>query len=381
MTDSPSSSSSRHPGRWIAPVVVLGLLAAGGVPRWQAQVRAQQLADDSLVPQVRVIHPAVAHSDATITLSATLAAWSEASLRARSSGYVAQWTADIGAHVRAGQTLATIVAPELDASLRQARGDEAAAQANFDIAQSTARRWQDMLEQKATSRQEAQQRAADLAARGAQLDAAKANVARLVQAVAYTRIVAPFDGVITARAVDVGTLVDATSPAELFHEVQSGRLRALVSVPDSEAGQVSYGTRVRIACGPRTVDGVVARTAGALDPVSRMLRIEVDVPNTDGALLPGQYAQVILSLATPVEGSSLPVEAVLYRAEGPRVAVVGADGKVALKAVRVVRDLGTTLVVSPVLPAGARVVANPGDSISDGQAVRTVSVSQVARSS
>jgi membrane fusion protein, multidrug efflux system len=378
----PSSSFVvRHAGRWTAATLVLALLAAGTVPRWQARARAQQLAAGNAVPEVRVVHPGVARSDATITLPGTLAAWTDASLRARSSGYVTQWTADIGSHVRAGQTLATIVAPELDAALRQARGDQATAQANFDIARSSAQRWQTMLQAKATSSQEAEQRVADLDARRAQLDAAKANVARLAQAVAYTRIVAPFDGVVTARNVDVGTLVDAASPAELFHEMQSARLRALVSVPDSEVAAVRAGIHVRIACGARAVDGVIARTAGALDPSSRMLRVEVDVPNADGTLLPGQYVQVTFAPDTQVAGSSLPVETVLYRPEGPRVAIVGADGRVELRPVSVIRDLGTTLVVAPTLAPETRIVANPADSIVDGQEVRTVTAQQVSRTS
>lgn len=378
---SSSSFAALHAGRLSAATLVLALLAAGAVPHWRAQARARQLSAGNAVPKVRVVQPGVAHSDAAITLPGTLAAWADASLRARSSGYVAHWSADIGSRVRAGQTLATIVAPELDAALQQARDDQATAQANFDIARSSAQRWQEMLQDKATSRQEAQQRTADLEARRAQLDAAKANVDRLAQAVAYTRIVAPFDGVITARNVDVGTLVDAASPAELFHEVQSARLRALVSVPDSEAAMVRAGIPVRIACGARTVDGAVARTAGALDPASRMLRVEVDVPNADGTLLPGQYVQVTLAPDAQVAGSSLPVETVLYRPEGPRVAIVGADGRVALRPVSIVRDLGTTLVVAPALAPETRVVADPGDSIVDGQKVQTTTAPQASRAS
>lgn len=374
-------SARPHAGRWAAAATAVALLTTGILPRWQAQAHARSLAAENAVPKVRIVHPGLARSEATINLPGTLAAWSEASLRARSSGYVAQWSADIGAHVRAGQTLAMIVAPELDAALRQARADQAAAQANFDIARTTAQRWQQMLQDKATSQQEAQQRSADLDARRAELAAATANVARLAQAVTYERIVAPFDGVITARAVDVGTLVDAASPAELFHEVQSARLRAIVSVPDSEAVGVRAGTRVRIECGTRTLDGVVARTGDALDPTSRMLRVEVDLPNLGGELLPGQYVRVVLAPASQVDGSSLPVEAVLYRPEGPRVATVGADGRVALRAVSVVRDLGTMLVVSPPLEPDASVVANPGDSVVDGEHVQAAPASLPSRAS
>ncbi|MBV8122711.1 MAG: biotin/lipoyl-binding protein, partial [Paucibacter sp.] len=185
--DNVSSSNRRHARRWAPAAILLVLLAAGGVPRWQAQVHARQLAARNAVMNVQVIHPALSHADATITLPGTLTAWSDASLRARSSGYVTHWSADIGSHVHAGQTLATILAPELDAALEQARSDQATAQANFDIAQSSAQRWQDMLQGKATSRQEAEQRMADLQVRRAQLAAARANVARLAQAVSYTR--------------------------------------------------------------------------------------------------------------------------------------------------------------------------------------------------
>jgi len=369
-------SPSRPQARWRVWLLVpaaLALLVLGAVPRLRAQSRAEMRAAAQQVPQVRIVQPQAPGAAPAVTLPATLQAWSDAAIRARDSGYVAQWSADIGRRVTKGQTLALLVAPELDAALRQARSDAATARANFEIAQTSAQRWQEMLRTKVTSQQEVDQKAADLAARRAQLDAAEANVARLAQTVAYTRIVAPFDGVVTARAVDVGTLVDAGAAGELFHEMQTARLRVVVSVPDDLATAVRPGLPVRVDCGGRVLGATIARSAGALDAGSRTLRAEIDLDNADGGLLPGQYVQVHLQPDTPVAGSLLPIETVLFRPDGPTLAVVGDDGRVHLQRVRIARDFGTRVIVEPALPVKTQVVVSPGDAIVDGQAVQVAS--------
>lgn len=371
---SPMNESKPHrPSRlrpWMLAPIAIALVALGAIPRFQADGRARQAAAAADVTRVTVTHPQAVAPTATITLPGTLQPWAEASVRARSSGYVASWQADIGSRVKAGQLLATVVAPELDAALRQARSDEANAQANVDIAQVSARRWADMLARHATSAQEADQRQADLASRQALLASAKANTAKLAQSVAYTRIVAPFDGVVTVRNVDVGTLVDANAPTELFHVMQSSTLRTMVSVPDDEAAGLKPGMAVGVLLGTRLIDARISRSAASLDVASRMLRIEIDVPNPDGSLLPGQFVQIRLDPVARMSGSVLPVEAVLYRPGGPQVALVGTGGQVTMQKVRVARDLGTQLVVTPPLPDQAQVVAHPGDSIAGGQVVQ-----------
>ena len=371
-SQSPMHRSSRRLRYLVWALIAAALLALGTVPRLQASQEAKTAAAQSAVAKVRVVNPDNSPGTSTISMPGTLEAWTEASIRARSSGYVEHWYADIGAQVTAGQTLATLVAPELEAGLRQARDEQATAQANFDIAATTAARWQAMLRQKATSAQEAEQRGAELNARRAELSAAKANVVRLAQSVTYTRLVAPFDGVITSRAVDVGTLVDAGAPTELFHEVQSSRLRLVLSVPDAQAAAVRCGMAVQVEVGSRLIDAKVARTAGAIDLASRMQRVEVDLPNADGTLLPGQYVRVLLSAAAHAPGSIVPVEAVLYRPAGPQIAVVGSNQEVALRKVHVRQDLGTRLLVDPPLAADTRLVANPGDSIASGDRVEIV---------
>jgi len=356
---------------WLAATALLALLALGAAPRLRAAEHAGQAAADQSITPVRTVAPSPPQAGPAATLPGTLEPWAEASVRARSSGYVAAWSVDIGAHVVAGQTLATLVAPDLQAALDQARATAATARANLALAQTTADRWQALLRTRSTSPQEADQKLAELAARRTELAAAEANAARLAQSVAWTRIAAPFDGVVTARDVDVGSLVDAGGAGELFHVAQTTRLRAVVSVPDALASGIRPGLPVQVRCGERLLDARVARSAGALDLASRALRVEVDVPNADGALLPGQFVQVLVGDVPPA-GSQLPIEALLFRPSGPTIALAGADGRVHLRTVHVARDLGTRVVVEPALPPDTRVIVSPGDGIVDGTPVRAV---------
>lgn len=371
-----------------AVALAAGLLALGIVPRIDARAaqRAQVAAQQAL--PVSVIVPGAAPADQTLTLPGSVAPYADASIYARTSGYIAHWSADLGTHVKAGQTLAQISAPDLDAQLRQARADEASAQANYDYAKSTAQRWQDMLKTQSVSQQDTDTKVADMNAKRAMLASAQANVAHLAELVSYESVTAPFDGVITARNVDVGTLVTAGSTpgspglsGELFHLEQTDTLRVFVDVPQDSATGVSTGTAVYLTTPQypgRRFAAHVARSAGAIDPVTRTLRVEIDVDNHDGALMPGAYAQAHLVLPSAAPALELPVSALLFRPNGVTVATVGANGQTALKTVQIGRDFGTRVEVVAGLAATDRVIDNPGDAITAGEAVKIVSTSHDA---
>ncbi|CAM2164968.1 efflux RND transporter periplasmic adaptor subunit [Burkholderia orbicola] len=371
-----------------AVALAAALLALGIVPRIEARAaqRAQVAAQQAL--PVSVIVPGAAPADQTLTLPGSVAPYADASIYARTSGYIAHWSVDLGTHVKAGQTLAQISAPDLDAQLRQARADEASAQANYDYAKSTAQRWQDMLKTQSVSQQDTDTKVADMNAKRAMLASAQANVAHLAELVSYESVTAPFDGVITARNVDVGTLVTAGgtpgSPGlsgELFHLEQTDTLRVFVDVPQDSATGVSTGTSVYLTTTQypgRRFAAHVARSAGAIDPVTRTLRVEIDVDNRDGALMPGAYAQAHLVLPSAAPALELPVSALLFRPNGVTVATVGANGQTALKTVQIGRDFGTRVEVVAGLVATDRVIDNPGDAITAGEAVKIVSTSHDA---
>ncbi|RAR52637.1 RND family efflux transporter MFP subunit [Paraburkholderia unamae] len=361
------------------------LLAAGIVPRLEARTtQAQQVAAQrDLIVATLVPQRAPASQD--LLLPGSVMSWADASIYARTSGYVQHWYADIGAHVKAGQTLAQIDTPELDAQLQQARADAATAQANYRFASSTAQRWQTMLQTQSVSPQDAQAKTSDAAAKLATLQAAQANVSRLQELVSYQNVTAPFDGVITARNVQVGALVTAggtpglaTMPGELFHIAQTDRLRVYVDVPQDDASLVTPGTAVWLTTQQypgRRFAASVARTSNVIDPVSRTLHVEVDVDNHDGALMPGAYAQVHLALTTATPALELPVSALLFRPDGVTIAVVDAHDKVQLRKVTIGRDFGTYVEIATGLAASDRVIDNPGDAIANGQSVHVTATS------
>jgi membrane fusion protein, multidrug efflux system len=355
-------------------------LAVGIVPRLDARAALQRQTAALAVPTVQVTLPTVAPPDQTLVLPGDIEAYRQTPIFARTNGYLKAWYADIGTHVKAGQLLATIDAPEVDAELRQAHADAAQAQANDQLAQVTASRWQQLVQTHAVSQQETDIKESDAQAKHAALLAAQSNVARLAQMQSYEKVYAPFDGVITARNVDVGALIDAGSaggPArEMFDLAQTGVLRVYADVPQNDAGTSLDGTSacLEVSQIPGTcLPGTVARNAGAINPVTRTLRIEVDVPNANGAVLPGSYGQVRLSLKAARPGLSLPVNTLLYRPQGLQVATVDAQHEVLLKTIKPGRDFGTRIEVASGLAATDRVILNPSDSITNGQAVRVSS--------
>jgi membrane fusion protein (multidrug efflux system) len=372
--------------RLILPValaaVAAALLALGIVPRLHASTALTQQADAQRELTVATVAPTRAPASQELLLPGSVMPYADASIYARTSGYIQHWYADIGAKVKAGQTLADIQTPELDAQLKQARADEATAKANYAFANSTAQRWQTMLKTQSVSQQDTDAKTSDSEAKLAALQSAQANVARLTELVSYEKVTAPFDGVVTVRNVDVGALVTsggspglAGMPGELFHIEQTDRLRIFVNVPQDDASSISTGTQLYLTTQQypgRRFAATVARSANAIDPVSRTLRVEVDVDNHDGALLPGAYAQVHLALQTAHPALELPVSALLFRPDGVTVAVIGKSNTVQLKTVTIGRDFGTYVEIATGVEATDRVINNPGDAISNGEAVRVV---------
>ena len=360
----------------LVAAAVCAALAVGGLPRLAARNKVAQQTASLSKPTVSVTTPMRAAAQQMLMLPGDIQAYQRAAIYARTSGYLKAWHADIGTHVHSGQLLAEIEAPEVDAQLEQARSDAAMASANYQIAKVTADRWADLLAKNAVSKQSAQENMSIMKAKQATLAAALANVRRLEQLQSYEKVYAPFDGVITARNVDVGALIDAGNtgqPAALFELAETDRLRIFANVPQDDASYVAPGTKAQLSLSQfpgRTFAGSVVRTSGAIDPRTRTLRVEVDLDNPDGTLLPGAFAQLSLALTHADPGLSLPANVLLFRPHGVQVAVVDAHDVVSLRTITLGRDFGTRVEIRSGLQGNERVVVNPSDAISAGQAVR-----------
>jgi RND family efflux transporter MFP subunit len=277
--------------------------------------------------------------------------------------------------VHAGQLLAEIETPEIDQQLRQARAELATAQAAHRLSKSTAERWQALRRSDSVSQQETDEKLGDLESRSAVVDASAANVRRLEETQAFQKIYAPFDGVVTARNIDIGDLINAGSSApgrELFHLAAIGQMRVYVQVPQMNSRSTTPGTPAELAIPEmpgRRFAGRVARTSDSMDPASRTLKVEVDVDNPKGTLMPGEFVEVHFTLPAPVHSVTVPVNALLFRAEGMSAAVVR-NGRVAVEPVTIGHDYGDWLEVTSGIGPDDRIIVNPPDSIANGQLVR-----------
>jgi RND family efflux transporter MFP subunit len=309
------------------------------------------------------------------TLPGTLQAFIDTAIHARTSGYLGKWYVDIGDRVKEGQKLATIEAPEVDQELNQARANLLQARANLSLAQITAARWKSLGEQNAVSQQDVDQRSADFEARKADVAAAEANVQRLEQLQGFETVSAPFDGVISARRIDIGDLITAGAGPELFHLAQSDVLRAYVNVPQSYVPDVRQGAPVDVLVAEfpkKAFQGHVVRYAGALDPASRTLLVEVRIPNSTGELFAGMFCQLRFRLATAAPAILIPSNDAIIRAEGTLVDTVTDSGAIHIQKVTLGRDFGTRIEVLEGLADGQRVVDNPSDALTEGQPVEVV---------
>ena len=357
---------------------VIVLLVVGGVTLFQRKSQYKALADTTeklAIPTVSVIHPTPEAGQEDLVLPSTLQAYVESPIYARTTGYVKKWYHDIGTRVKQGEPLADIDTPEVDQQLFQARADLNTAMANENLSKITATRYLELIKTDGVSKQEVDNAQGDYAAKQANVASAQANVRRLEELKSFQHIYAPFSGVITRRNIDIGNLINAGNGGaaqELFFLAQTDPIRAYISVPEAYASVVRPGTGAFLELtqypGQR-FEGKVVRTADAIDLATRTLNTEVDMPNKNGQLLPGGYAQVHLQVKVTGERLQVPVNALLFRSEGLRVVVVDDQHKTRLQPLTIGRDYGTTLEVLQGLKASDWIVINPGDSLEDGIAV------------
>ena len=340
------------------------------------QVLAQQTVRMA-VPYVGVVHAMAISGSSDLVLPGNIQSYVESPIYARTNGYLKKWYKDIGSHVAKGELLAEIDTPEVDEQLAQARADLNTSQANSRLSEITAKRYEDLAKTEAVSRQDVDNAAGDYAAKQAMVQSAQANVSRLEDMESFKRVYAPFAGVITKRNVDIGTLINAgnggTSTREMFDLAQTDPLRVYVAVPQPYAHTVQDGMKACLELSEfpdKSFCGKVARSAGAVDPATRTLLTEVDVPNPSNVLLEGEYAQVHFDAKLPGERLSVPNNALLFRPDGTMVAVVDGHNRIDLKKLVIGRDLGTSVEVLSGITSQDAFVINPPDALEQGQQVR-----------
>ena len=360
----------------VVSLAVVGALTSGILPRLTARTTLRKDTAQMALPTVAVVRPERTAEAEEVVLPANVQAYISAPIYARTNGYLKKWYADIGAHVKDRQLLAEIETPEVDQQLQQARADLGTAQANLHLAEITASRYQDLLKTNSVSQQETDNATGALAANKATVQANQANVNRLQQLQSFEKIYAPFTGVITARKTDIGNLIDAGasggSKTDLFDIAQPDKLRVYVNVPEaySQAAKPGLTADLTLAEFPgKRFQGKLVRTAEAIDPASRTLLVEIDVVNPTGALLTGSYAEVHLRLPAGASSYIVPVNTLLFRKEGLRLAVVS-DGKAVLTPVTPGHDFGDRMEIIGGLKGDESIVVNPPDSIISGQPVR-----------
>jgi RND family efflux transporter MFP subunit len=369
----------RSRGLWalLGLALVLGLAIYAGLQgRHGADAALKRATEEAAIPTVAVVRPSTASSASDeLVLPGTARAFTDAPIYARANGYLKKWYADIGARVTRGQVLAEIETPELDQQLRQARAVLENARATMEMARTTAERWQQLLKRESVSRQETDEKISDYIAKQAMVDSNAANVNRLEDLQAFQKVVAPFDGVITARNTDVGALIDAGSGGqarELFRLAVIDRLRIFVSVPQAYAQSARPGTPTAITLEEmpnKVYRGTLARTSSALDPTARTMLTEVEMENPNREVLPGAYVVVRLHVGLATRGLTIPANALLFRSEGLQVAVVR-DGRADLISVKLGRDYGRTVEVVAGLAPTDVVILDPADSLVSGTVVR-----------
>lgn len=357
----------------IVLVLVVIALIAGFVPRWIAQRKLLKETRADSVITVDVVSPTASKANLGTPLPAEVQAFTQASIHARASGYLKNWFVDLGDQVTNSQVLAEIETPEVEQQLMQARAELDQANANLGLAKISADRWSELLKTSSVSDQEAAEKQADYTLKQANVAAAEANVRRLEELKNFNRVVAPFAGTITARNTDIGQLINATSGNELFRLAQTDPLRVYVRVPQSLIYAITPGQTAQLTFQEmpgRNFIATVTRTAGAVDPASRTLQVELQVPNPKGEILAGSYAQVRFNEAADAKELTLSDNALVFRSQGMQVAVVGSNNIVEMRSIRLGRDFGNTVQVLNGLEASERVIINPPDSITDGMPVR-----------
>jgi RND family efflux transporter MFP subunit len=374
-------------------VVTVVLAIVGIVRRQHANTVLAKYTDTVAAPTVSVEQPSLQEGAQEIVLPGNMQAFTLAPIYARTTGYVRSWYHDIGSHVSKGELLAVIETPELDQQLAQAKADLATAQSNAGLAKTTADRYQDLIGNNAVSQQDTDNAVTQLQSTTTQVNSATANVHRLEELQSFERIVAPFDGVITTRNIDIGQLITATGSTttagagtiigskEIFDISAINTLRVFVNVPQIYAPDAKNGVMATLTLPQypgRKFDGKLVRTSNAVDPATRTLLVEVDVNNSSGELLPGSYTEVHLHTSRATPARIVPVSALILEPDGLHVATVDANNIAHLTHVSAGRDFGTTVEILTGLLPGQGVVANPPDSLTDGEKVRVVTTNRSA---
>jgi RND family efflux transporter MFP subunit len=374
MLDEVQSRTVKRTGL-IAAVVAIGVVAVGVTARMNTDRELAVTARDNAVQTVSVVRPKKGGGEGSLMLPGNIQAFNSAPIFARTNGYVRRWLVDIGDPVGAGQTLAILDAPEVDQQLAQAQADYQTAVANQKLARTTAERWQTLLSKDAVSRQEADEKAGDYAAKTAVANAQLANVKRLRAMKGFERLTAPFPGVVTSRSAQIGALVTSGTAASqpLFTVSDVHRMRIYVRVPQNYSAQIHPGMQTQLTVPEypgRTFDAVLVRTAGAVDPQSGTVLVELQADNSDRALKPGAYAQVSFPLAGATSTLRLPGSAILLRGSGPTVVIVDKNGRARVQPVTIGRDQGKEVEIVAGLTGNEQVVETPPDAVESGDQLR-----------
>jgi RND family efflux transporter MFP subunit len=362
---------------YIVLIIALVIALVGIGYRVIASITLQHNTVQQAITNVATI-PAV-HGPKTedIVLPGNVQAWHEATIYARTNGYIKTWYTDIGARVKEGELLALIETPELDAQLQQAEADLKTAEANSLLAQTTDARWKNLLTTESVSKQDADEKSSSAIANIAMVESARANRDRLKQLVGFERVIAPFDGIITSRTIDIGSLIDegSDSTKALFHIVQSDRLRIYVKVPQNYSARLTADMETKLVFSEypgKVFSAKLLSTAEGIDPNTRTLLAEFVAENPDYLLLPGSYTQVHLILPLPETLVRIPVNTLLFRTQGLQVGTIDAENRVVLKSITIGRDFGDEVEVTSGLKSGEAVILNPPDALLNGQKVNIV---------
>ena len=377
-SDRDSGRAVLHRLRWVGGgflTLAVVIVAHGMVSRAAQNARLRELTEAQALPTVAVVTPVDTTDHGGLVLPGRLEAFIRAPIYARVPGYLQDWQHDIGDKVKAGDALADIDTPDLDQQLTQARADLSVARANAKLAQISAERWQSLAGTDAVARQDVDQRTFTLHANIAQVKAAQANVDRLVAEEGFKHLVAPFDGVVTARETDIGALINvgAAGGAELFVISDTSKLRVYVNVPQNYVPSVPPGTQatIRVPEHPdKTYSGTVEASAQAVNASSGTTLMQLIVDNGAGELMPGDYASIHLQMVAPTRVLRVPSSALIFDARGLSIATVDANDRVLVKPVSLERDLGAVVEIASGLAPNDRVIENPPDGISTGVSVR-----------
>jgi len=362
----------------IITFIVIGIVAAGGIALRVHNAHAlKRDTENDAVASVAVVQPAKSSDQEEVVLPGNIEAWHEATIYARTNGYVKRWLTPMGTKVHKDELLAEIETPEVDAQLRQTEADVKTAEANYKLAQLTAERWKHLLKTDSVSKQEADEKIGDAEAKGAILASMRASRDHLRELSGFKNVVAPFDGMITSRTLDIGMLVSAGIDTQqaLFHIVQADRLRIYVKVPQNYSSKITPDMVAELHFTEHPGEVFKAKflkSADALEPMSRTLLIEFVLDNSEGKVFSGGYTEVHIKFPSADNSLRLPVNTLIFRSDGLQVATIDDKNHAVIKKVTMGRDFGNQVEIAAGITANERVIVNPPDSLQDGQEVRVI---------